>query len=169
VSTVLREVALIVIGDANGPNHPCRPAAGAFRPRAGGAGPWRHSLERSLKLTPEQKEQYDLAVGATKRLMLGLTMAAMEAKERLAAELAKSRPDFRSLENLHDEVMENSKTLRREAREEWMKLYAMLDQAQVAELRDFLQRRVDHLGLLHDFLRGMPADARPRKSNPQYW
>jgi hypothetical protein len=125
-------------------------------------------LERSLKLTPDQKEQYELAVGATKRLMLGLTIAAMEGKERLAAELAKPRPDLRSLEKLHEEVMDQSRTLRREAREEWMKLYAMLDEAQVAELRDFLQRRVDHLGLLHDFLRGMPQ-GRPKKEAPTYY
>jgi hypothetical protein len=125
-------------------------------------------LERALKLTPAQKEQYEMAVGATKRLMLGLTIAAMEAKERLAAELAKPRPDLRSLENLHDEVMDQSRTLRREAREEWTKLYGMLDEAQVAELRDFLQRRVDHLGLLHDFLRGMPA-SRPKKEAPTFW
>jgi len=126
-------------------------------------------LERSLKLAPDQKEQYDLAVGATKRLMLGLTIAAMEGKERLAAELAKPSPDFRALERLGDQVMEESRTLRGEARDEWMKLYAMLDQAQIAELRDFLQRRVDHLGLLNDFLRGMPPATRPKKDAPTYW
>ena len=125
-------------------------------------------LERSLELTPEQKEQYELAVGATKRLMLMLTMSALEAKERLAAELAKPRPDFGALEKLHDDVMGQTRTLRREARDEWMKLYSMLDRAQVAELRDFLERRIDHLGLLNDFLRGMPAN-KPRKEVPYYW
>ena len=127
-------------------------------------------LEQQLKLTPEQKEQYEMAVGATKRLMLGLTIAAMEAKDRLAAELAKPRPDFGSLAGLQDEILEQSKTLRREARAEWLKLYAMLDEAQVAELKDFLQRRLDHLGLLHDFLRSLPQD-RPqkKKETPYYW
>jgi len=125
-------------------------------------------LEQSLRLRPDQQEQFDAAVGATKRLLLGLTMAGLQAKERLAAELAKPRPDFRALESLHDDVMSETRTLRREAREEWMKLYAMLDEKQVVELRDFLQRRLDHLGLLHDFLRGLPAE-RPRKEKPQYW
>jgi len=69
---------------------------------------------------------------------------------------------------LQDELLGETRTLRREARDEWMKLYAMLDDAQVAELRAFLQRRLDHLGLLHDFLRGMP-DNRPRKPPVQYW
>jgi len=127
-------------------------------------------LERALKLTPAQKEQYDMAVGATKRVMLAVTLAAVQAKERLAAELAKPRPDFRALEGLRDELLGETRTLRREAREEWMKLYAMLDQAQVAELRDFLERRLDHLGLLHDFLRNLPADRpKPQKESPYYW
>ena len=124
-------------------------------------------LEQALKLTPRQQEQYDLAVGATKRLMLGLTLSAAQVKERVAAEFAKPWPDFRNLENLRDEVMTETRTLRREAQQEWMRLYAMLDEAQVAELRDFAQRRMDHLGLLHDFLRGMPAN-RPKKE-PYYW
>ena len=127
-------------------------------------------LERALKLTPAQKEQYDMAVGATKRVMLAVTLAAMQAKDRLAAELAKPRPDFRALEGMRDELLGETRTLRREAREEWMKLYAMLDQAQVAELRDFLDRRLDHLGLLHDFLRGLPADRpKPKKESTYYW
>ena len=125
-------------------------------------------LERSLKLSPPQKEQYELAVGATKRLMLAITLAAIQAKERLIAELAKPSPDFRVLEGMRDEVLGETRTLRREAREEWMKLYGMLDEAQVAELREFLQRRLDHLGLLNDFLRGIP-DSRGRKGTPQYW
>ena len=126
-------------------------------------------LEKSLRLKPEQQEQYDAAVAATKRLMLSITLSAMQAKERLVAELAKPRPDFRALESLHDEVMENTRTLRREAREEWTKLYAMLDEKQVAELRDFLQRRLDHLGLVHDFLRGLPPPARAKRDAPYYW
>jgi len=126
-------------------------------------------LEKQLRLTPEQKEQYEMAVGATKRLMLGLTIAAMEAKDRLAAELAKPRPDFGALAGLQDEILEQSQTLRREARQEWMKLYGMLDPAQVAELKDFLQRRLDHLGLLHDFLRSLPQDRPKQKKEPYYW
>jgi hypothetical protein len=127
-------------------------------------------LEGALKLTPAQKEQYDMAVGATKRVMLAVTLAAMQAKERLAAELAKPRPDFRALEGLKDELLGETRTLRREAREEWMKLYAMLDPAQVAELRQFLERRLDHLGLLHDFLRSLPADRpKQKKESTYYW
>jgi len=102
-------------------------------------------------------------------VMLAITLAAIQAKERLAAELGKPIPDFRALEGLQDELVGETRTLRREARDEWMKLYAMLDEAQVAELRAFLQRRLDHLGLLNDFLRGLPAESRPRKNTPQYW
>jgi len=40
-------------------------------------------LERSLQLTPPQKEQYDLAVGATKRVMLSMALATIPESVRV--------------------------------------------------------------------------------------
>jgi hypothetical protein len=109
-------------------------------------------LELQLSLTPAQKDQYVAAVIATKRVMLQLTMAGLQAKARLEEELAKPRPDLGILWELRQSIVEDGRSLRKEAREEWSKLYAMLDTDQIATFRRFLDERVDQLGLLHDFL-----------------
>ena len=109
-------------------------------------------LEKQLSLTPAQKDQYVSAVSATKRVLLQLTMASMQAKSRIEEELAKPRPDLNILWELRQSIVEDGTSLRREAREEWSKLYAMLDADQVATFKRFLEERVDQLGLLHEFL-----------------
>jgi hypothetical protein len=108
-------------------------------------------LERALELTPGQKEQYDIAIGATKRMAFHVVLAGMQMKERLQAELAKERPDFSVLADLRRMIVEEGRPLRREARQEWLKLYAMLSDDQVATLKRFLEERAD-LGLLHQFM-----------------
>jgi len=119
-------------------------------------------LEKQLGLTPVQKDQYVAAVTATKRLLLQMTMAGMQAKARLEEELAKPRPDLGVLWELRQSIVEDSKTLRREAREEWSKLYAMLDADQVATFKRFIEERVENLGLLHDFLLQLVLTPRER-------
>src|SRR5213079_1078669 len=109
-------------------------------------------LEKQLSLTPAQKDQYVSAVSATKRLLLQMTMAGMQAKARLEEEMAKPRPDLGVLWDLRQSIVEDGRSLRREARDEWSKLYAMLDADQVATFKRFIEERIDNLGLLHDFL-----------------
>lgn len=109
-------------------------------------------LERALDLTPEQKEQYDVAVGATKRMVLQVALVGLQMKERLAEELAKPRPDFGILREFRQSLVEDGRSLRREARDEWVKLYRMLNEDQLAAMRRFTERHFDHLGLLHDFM-----------------
>jgi hypothetical protein len=109
-------------------------------------------LEQALDLSPAQKEQYELAVGATKRMLFQVALVGLQVKERLAAELAKPRPDFSSLEEARRAIVEDGRTLRREARDEWRKLYAMLDEAQVRALRRFADDQFENAGLLHEFM-----------------
>src|SRR4029078_10162596 len=90
-------------------------------------------LEASLDLTPEQKEQYDVAVGATKRVMRQMALVALQAKERLAEELAKPKPDFGALAELRRGIVEDGKSLRREARDEWRQFYRLLTLQQVEQ------------------------------------
>ena len=117
-------------------------------------------LEQALKLTPAQKDQYELAVGATKRMLLQVALVALRVKEKLAEELAKPRPDFGVLADLRRSIVEEGRPLRREAREQWRKLYDMLDQDQVEALRRFVDERLDHLGLLHNFMMGLVLGGR---------
>jgi hypothetical protein len=116
-------------------------------------------LEEALQLTPDQKEQYELAVGATKRMILHVTLGGMQLKERLQEELSKSRPNFGVLRELRT-LMEDGKPLRREARDEWKKLYSMLNEEQVARLKRYLGETVDPFGLLEEFLEPLLSGTR---------
>jgi hypothetical protein len=100
-------------------------------------------LELKLKIRPEQKMQYDLAIGATKRALLAIGLTAMQLKERLATELAKPDPDFTALLRAHQEILEQSRPQFKEAGEEWKKLYAILDPEQIEIAKAFVR---DNLG-----------------------
>jgi hypothetical protein len=115
-------------------------------------------LEEALKLTPKQKAQYDLAVGATQRMLLQLAMASLQAKQRIAEELAKPHPDLDVLAEARRSIIEDGRGPRMEARDEWRKLYDMLDDDQVKTLKYFLQDRIDHLGLLREFMKQLVPD-----------
>jgi len=88
-------------------------------------------LERRLQIRPEQKEQYETAVGATKRALLAVGLSVMEMKQRLAEELMKPNPDFSVLFEGADRAFEQQRPLLEEAGREWKKLYAFLDDKQV--------------------------------------
>jgi hypothetical protein len=100
-------------------------------------------LEQKLKIRPEQKGQYDLAIGATKRALLAVGLTAMQLKEALATELAKPNPDFAALMRSHQEIIEQSRPQFREAGEEWKKLYALLDPEQVEIAKAFVRENLN--------------------------
>jgi hypothetical protein len=104
-------------------------------------------LERSLRLDPAQKEQFDIAVAATQRALLAVAMAGMQVQERMRAEMEKPRPDLNMLYDFHEQVIEQNKPLFREAREAWSSLFAMLDAEQVRIARRYIEQR---LGVLLD-------------------
>jgi hypothetical protein len=106
-------------------------------------------LERSLRLTPYQKQQFDVAVTATQRAMVAIGLGALQAKSRLTQELLKDRPDPNALLLAQDELVEFSKPHVKAAREEWVRLYATLDEDQVRIARGFVEeklRLVEELG-----------------------
>jgi len=104
-------------------------------------------LERRLQIRPEQKEQYEMAVGATKRALLAVGLSVMEMKQRLAEELAKPNPDFSVLFDGADRVFEQQRPLLEEAGREWKKLYALLDDKQVEVVKQFLLDNFGQLGV----------------------
>lgn len=106
-------------------------------------------LERSLRLTPHQRQQFDVAVTATQRAMVAIGLGALQAKSRLTQELLKDRPDPNALLLAQDELVEFSKPHVKAAREEWVRLYATLDEDQVRIAREFVEeklRLVEELG-----------------------
>lgn len=102
-------------------------------------------LERSLHLRPAQKEQFDSAVAATQRALLAVALQGMQLKERAAQELAKPRPDFESLARSQEDLIDDVRPLFGEAREEWLRLYAMLDASQAGIAKTFVQERLGSL------------------------
>lgn len=104
-------------------------------------------LERSLRLSPYQKQQFDVAVTATQRAMVAIGLGALQAKSRLAQELLKDRPDPDALLLAQDELVAFSKPHVNAAREEWFRLYATLDEEQVRIARGFVEEK---LRLLED-------------------
>src|SRR3974390_2894634 len=110
-------------------------SAGAFA----AAMPRFDQLEGSLKLRPQQKEQFDVAVASTQRALLSVTLSAMEYKRKLDAELAKPNPDFGIFFEAQEDLIERHRPLFEEAAREWKKLYALLDDNQVAIARRFLE------------------------------
>jgi hypothetical protein len=112
-------------------------AAGAQMPRFGF-----EEFERSLRLTPYQKEQFDVATRATQRAMIAIGLGVLQAQSRLAQELLKDRPDPDALMTAQQELLEFSKPHVRNAREEWMRLYATLDEQQVRLARTFVEEKL---------------------------
>lgn len=99
-------------------------------------------LERELRLRPAQKAQYQAAVGASKRALMSVALAGLEIKERLSTEFAKSRPDLNALYQAHDLLVTQSAPLFREAHAEWSRLYAMMDEQQVAIAKSFIRDKL---------------------------
>ena len=100
-------------------------------------------LEGQLRLRPAQKVQFDIAVAASQRALMSVALSGLQAKERVAQELAKPMPDLNVLYQAHTDIVEMSAPLFRDAGNEWERLYRMLDRAQVAAAKAFLD---DQLG-----------------------
>jgi hypothetical protein len=96
-------------------------------------------LERELRLRPEQKAQYDVAVASLQRTLLASAGIFMELKQQLADELVKPRPDFRRLFSSQRAAFDMLSPLLQETLDEWSKLYALLEQDQLVIAKRFLQ------------------------------
>jgi len=119
-------------------------------------------LEKSLHLNPVQKAQFETAVAATQRALLSVGLAVLQMKGRIAEELAKPKPDLGALARAQDDVVEQSRPLFREARDEWARLYAMLDPDQVAATRAFVEEKLRRLERIGESLRGLLSESSRR-------
>lgn len=119
-------------------------------------------LEKSLRLDPAQKAQFDVAVAATQRALLSVAFAGLQVKDRMAEELRKPKPDLNELARAQDDIFEQSRPAFREARDEWTRLYALLDAEQVARARAFVEARLRRLEHIGRELRGLLGDGDKR-------
>lgn len=100
-------------------------------------------LERELKLKPHQKAQFDTATLSLKRTLLATGGTFLELKQQLAEELLKPRPDFMGLLERQRAAYELAAPLYRETFNEWGKLYALLEDDQVAVAKRFLSEAIE--------------------------
>jgi hypothetical protein len=108
-------------------------------------------LERSLRLNPIQKEQFDVATAATQRAMVAIGLGAIQAKSRVAQELLKDKPDPDAFLIAQEELVEFAKPHLRAARDEWLRLYTLMDDDQVRTARNFIEgrlRRLEDIGAI---------------------
>jgi hypothetical protein len=108
-------------------------------------GPRYDELEAKLRLNPAQKEQFDVAKSATQRALLSIGLVVLEIKGRLATELSKDRPDFDFLTRDPDALISQVRPHFRDARAEWTKLYALMDDDQVAIARGYMDKQFAQL------------------------
>ena len=99
-------------------------------------------LERQLRIKPSQKAQFDIAVAASQRALMSVALAGLQVKERLSRELDKPLPDLNALYKLHEEAADLTLPNFREARDEWERLFAMLDRRQVEAAKRFLAEQL---------------------------
>lgn len=99
-------------------------------------------LEGKLALDGSQKQAFDRvraqAIAARDR---GLAARA-DVRTKVDAELAKPEPDLAAVASLMDGAEEQGRALRRQVRDEWLKLYASLRPDQKTVVRDELKARM---------------------------
>ena len=110
-------------------------------------------LERQLQLRPEQKAQFDVAAAATQRALVSSALSAVEFKERVTRELLRPRPDLAELFAAQEAMVEHNRPIFRIAREEWVRLYAMLDEDQVRIAKAYVERTLLGVESLADAFR----------------
>jgi hypothetical protein len=107
---------------------------------------------RSLNLSPAQQAQFDAAETATQRVVIASVAAGAHLKAQMRVEFAKARPDLEALARLKDANDVALRPLHQGARAEWLKLYAILSDDQVAIVKAHLIETLGHLEALHQYV-----------------
>jgi Spy/CpxP family protein refolding chaperone len=103
------------------------------------------SLKAQLNLNTSQQVMWDnaLAHGKAARVQGRSSMDQLHAA--LNAELAKAEPDFAAVATIADQAQANHQAVRKQVRDEWLRLYATFSPAQKAVVRDAVKARVTRM------------------------
>lgn len=121
-------------------------------PGAGISFPAITKVERKLNLTTEQKAQFDVALAATKVAFVAIEASHKALKEFAETELANVRPNLDLVAVELDDAVDANRIDSRKARAEWLKLYAMLSDEQVATVKAALQDKIALVSWIRDFI-----------------
>ena len=107
-------------------------------------------IEGALNLSAPQKAQFDIAAAATRQAFEATRTRHEQATAVVEAEMARSRPDFSALASYQDAQVDAGRAVHDATRAEWLKLYAMLDDAQASVVKAFLQEHMMRIDLIRD-------------------
>jgi Spy/CpxP family protein refolding chaperone len=117
---------------------------GGFRGHAGGG--IEHVIayvKDRLNLSTSQQVMFDAALASTRSAREAGRGERDRVRAALRAELAKPEPDLAALAALSDAAQANGQALRRQVRDEWLKLYATFSPEQKAVVREMLAKRLE--------------------------
>jgi Spy/CpxP family protein refolding chaperone len=100
------------------------------------------ALKDKLSLNTSQQAMWESAVAQSRSARESARANFGKVRTTLTAELAKAEPDLAAVAAASDEVQAANATLRQQARNAWLALYATFTPEQKAVVRDALQQRV---------------------------
>ena len=119
------------------------PGGGLGGPRGGHIEHIIAHVKDRLALDTSQQALFDAAVASTHAARQAGRAEIGKLRAALKAELAKPEPDLAALAALSDAAQANGQTLRRQVRDEWLRLYATFSPTQKAVVRDMLVQRLE--------------------------
>lgn len=103
------------------------------------------SLKSQLSLNTSQQVMWDNAVASSKSARATSRASMEQVHGALNAELAKAEPDFAAVAMAADAAHASNQALRKQVRDEWLRLYATFSPAQKAAVRDAIKARVTRM------------------------
>lgn len=100
------------------------------------------SVKAQLSLNTSQQVMWDNAVAQTKAAREAGRSAMETVRASLNAELAKAEPDFAAVGAVGDAAQASQQALRKQVRDEWLKLYSTFSPAQKAVVRDAAKEKL---------------------------
>jgi Spy/CpxP family protein refolding chaperone len=100
------------------------------------------NAKASLNLNTSQQTMFDAAVAQSKAAHEQGRAVMQKVRDAMAAELAKTEPDLAALAAAADDARAQGYALRKQARDQWLQLYATFSPDQKAVVRDLLQKRM---------------------------
>jgi len=129
-------------GPGPGPGGPGGPHAGF------GGAPIEHVIAEAkakLNLNTSQQAQFDQAVANARTAREQGRGIGQQVKDTMRAELAKPEPDLEAIARTGDEAQAQGQALRKQVRDQFLKLYATFSPEQKAVVRDMLKAKMDRV------------------------
>ena len=119
-------------------------------------------LAAELKLSPEQRAQWDALIQKSKAQFEATRKAHKDMHEALKAELAKPEPDLAALAAKADEMRDKGRAAHKEVRDGWLKLYAGFSAEQKGIVKKHIQYHMsrfekmrNRMHDMHEKMKGM--------------